>query len=139
MFKGKPQEISIYQDDIFTHSKNILKHLEGLEFTFQRLRSRGLFAKVTKCNFNYSNIKALGHLITPRGRSPNPKHVEAVMNIATPECEGDVMHIMGLLNYNRDYIPGPSNEAEVLSDLLREEPQSWRRGRMKCMVGRYDE
>jgi hypothetical protein len=49
IFRGKPEEISVYQDDIFNHSKNILKHLEGLEFTFGRLRQRGLFAKVTQC------------------------------------------------------------------------------------------
>ena len=84
IFGEKPEEISIYQDDIFTHSKNISKHLSGLEFTFERLMQRGLIAKVTKCNFNYSSIKALGHLITPKGRCPNPKQAEAVLNLATP-------------------------------------------------------
>jgi hypothetical protein len=129
IFRGKPAEISVYQDDIFTHSKGILKQLGGLEFTFERLRQRGLIAKVTKCTFNYPNIKALGHLITPRGKCPNPKHIEAVLNIATPECEGDVMHILGLLNYNRDYLPALSVEAEALSDLLKEGtniPLTWK-------------
>ena len=125
----KPEEISIYQDDIFNHSKDIIKHLSGLEFTFERLRQRSLIAKVTKCDFNYPTIKALGHLITARGRCPNPKHVEAVLNIATPDCASDVMHILGLLNYNRDYLPNLSNEAQLLSDLLKEEiniPLTWK-------------
>ena len=30
------------------------------------------------------------------------------------------MHILGLLNYNRDYLPALSMEAELLSDLLKD-------------------
>ena len=49
--------------------------------------------------------------------------------LATPECVGDVMHILGLLNYNRDYLPSLSMEAEVLSDLLKDGiviPLTWK-------------
>ena len=43
------------------------------------------------------------------------------MDIAVPECEGDVPCILGLLNYNRDYIPQLASEAAVLSDLLKKD------------------
>ncbi len=82
-----------------------------------------------KCKFNYSQIQALGHVITTRGRCPNPKHIEAVLDIATPQCEGDVLRILGLLNYNRAYIPALSSEAAVLSDLLQRDtdlPATWK-------------
>ena len=39
------------------------------------------------------------------------------------------MHILGLLNYNRDYLPKLSNEAELLSDLLKDGtniPLTWK-------------
>ena len=121
MFQGAPDTISVYQDDIFNHRKNIADHLKGMEFIFERLRKKGLVAKLKKCKFNYPQLQALGHVITSRGRCPNPRHIEAVLDIAVPECEGDVLRILGLLNYNRDYIPQLASEAAVLSDLLKKD------------------
>ena len=116
MFKGAPDTISVYQDDIFNHSKNVADHLKGMEFILDRLRQKGLVAKLKKCKFNYPQLQDLGHVIKARGRCPNPKHIEAVLDIAVTECAGDVLHILGLLNYNRDYIPSLASEAAVLSD-----------------------
>ena len=90
-----------------------------MEFILDRLRQKGLVAKLKKCKVNYPQLQALGHVITARGRCPNPKHIEAVLDIAVPECAGDVLHILGLLNYNRNYIPSLASEAAVLSDLLK--------------------
>jgi hypothetical protein len=74
-------------------------------------------------------MQALGHVIISRGRCPNPTHIEALLDIATPECEGDVLRILGLLNYNRDYIPALAAEVAVLSDLLKRDtdiPAVWK-------------
>ena len=58
-------------------------------------------------------------MVTSRGRCPNPRHIEAVLDIAIPECVGDVLRIIGLLKYNGEYIPALASEAAVLSDLLK--------------------
>ena len=46
MFQGAPDTISVYQDDIFNHAKNIAEHLKGMEFILDRLRKKGLVAKL---------------------------------------------------------------------------------------------
>jgi hypothetical protein len=46
MFQGSPDTISVYQDDIFNHAKNIAEHLKGMEFIFERLRKKALIAKL---------------------------------------------------------------------------------------------
>ena len=61
MFKGAPDIISVYQDDIFNHAKKIADHLKGMEFILSRLRQKGLVAKLKKCKFNYPKLHPKAH------------------------------------------------------------------------------
>ena len=126
---GAPRTISVYQDDIFPHAKNIQGLLTAQQEVFDRLTAKNLVGKVSKTKLNYSRFKALGHNITERGRTPDPKHISAILDIATPEVQGDIQSIMGLIIFNADYIPMLAKIAAPISDLGRDGvdiPKEWK-------------
>ena len=69
---------------------------------------------------NYPRLKALGHMVTERGRCPDIKQIQAIIDICTPECTQDVQHVVGICNFSRDYIPNLAAEIDVLMELIPE-------------------
>ena len=61
---------------IFSDTKE--EHLKRLEAVFQKLIAAGLKLKPSKCHFFKEEIEYLGHVVSGKGISTNPKKVEAV-------------------------------------------------------------
>ena len=119
-FQGCSSFISKYQDDIFNHTKTIRELLSAHQETLDRLVAKNMTVAIKKSRMNYPRIKALGQMITERGRCPDIKQIQAIINICTPECTQDVQHVIGLCNFSRDYIPNLAAEADVLMELIPE-------------------
>jgi hypothetical protein len=51
------------------------------------------------------------------GRSPDPKHIKAIMDLAEPRDLKALRHILGLANFNREYIPHYMEVTRPLQDL----------------------
>ena len=68
----------VYLDDIIIFSDTKEEHLKRLEAVFQKLCAAGLKLKPSKCFFFREEIEYLGHVVSGKGISTNPKKVEAV-------------------------------------------------------------
>ena len=84
-------------DDIIIFSDTKKEHLKRLEAVFQKLITAGLKLKPSKCHFFREEIEYLGHVVSGKGISTNPKKVEAVAKWPTPQTVYDVRSFLGLL------------------------------------------
>ena len=58
-----------------------------MEAVFQKLITAGLKLKPSKCHFFREEIEYLGHIVSGKGISTNPKKVKAVAKWPTPGCQ----------------------------------------------------
>ena len=75
----------VYLDDIIIFSDTKEEHLKRLEAVFQKLCDAGLKLKPSKCFFFREEIEYLGHVVSGKGISTNPKKIEAVSKWPTPK------------------------------------------------------
>jgi len=95
------------------------EHIERLEEVISILHDAGLKIKFSKCQFGLTEIVYLGHLINEHGIKPDPKKVEAIINVKEPTNVTEVRSFIGLCSYYRKFIPQFSKIAEPLLNLTR--------------------
>ena len=100
-------------DDIIIFSDTKEEHLKRLEAVFQKLYAAGLKLKPSKCFFFREEIEYLGHVVSGKGISTNPKKVEAVAKWPTPKTVYDVRSLVLL-----GTIEGLSETSVKLLNLL---------------------
>ena len=94
----------VYVDDIIIFSDTKEEHLKRLEAVFQKLCAAGLKLKPSKCFFFREEIEYLGHVVSGKGISTNPKKIEAVSKWPTPKTVYDVRSFLGFVGYYRRFI-----------------------------------
>ena len=77
--------ILVFFDDILIYSRNLDDHLQHLKNTFELLKKHSLLSKRSKCYFAQTIVEYLGHYISDKGDSTNPKKIEAVENWPRPQ------------------------------------------------------
>ena len=78
----------------------------------------GIQFKPSKCQFFSSNLKILGHRVTPEGRFPTEKGTEAISSFERPHNVSSLKRFLGMVGYFRDYIPDMSRRSQNLRSLL---------------------
>ena len=91
----------VYLDDIIIFSDTKEEQIKRLEAVFQKLMAAGLKLKPTKCFFFRDEIEYLGHVVSGKGISTNPKKIEAVTKWPTPKTVYDVRSFLGFVGYYR--------------------------------------
>eukprot|EP00985_Skeletonema_marinoi_P027203 scaffold21963_cov80-Skeletonema_marinoi.AAC.1 len=57
------------------------------------------------------------YIVTPTGLKPNPKKVEAILNMQCPRNAGELRSFLGLVNFHRDLFPRCSHLLQSFYDL----------------------
>jgi len=84
VFAGMEDFIQVYLDDILVMSRTPEEHLQHLEAALQRLREWGLYAKMSKCVFNRSELKFLGHVVGKDGVAVDPDKIAVIQRWPVP-------------------------------------------------------
>ena len=108
----------VYLDDIIIFSDTKKEHLERLEAVFQKLSAAGLKLKPSKCFFFREEIEYLGHVVSGKGISTNPKKVDAVAKWPTPKTVYDVRSFLGFVGYYRRFIKDFSKIAKPIREVI---------------------
>ena len=109
----------VYLDDIMIYSKTPAEHLQHIETVLKVLREQRFYAKLSKCTFNQSEVKFLGHIVGRDGLKVDPAKIEVVKNWPVPKDATQVRQFVGLTNYFRKFIKNYSSIAAPLMDLTR--------------------
>ena len=107
----------VYLDDIIIFSDTKDEHLKRLEAVFQKLYAAGLKLKPSKCHFFREEIEYLGHVVSGKGISTNPKKVEAGLNGLHPMMY-DVRSFLGFVGYYRRFIKDFSKIAKPIREVI---------------------
>ena len=88
-----------YLDDVIIFSKTFDEHCERLQAVLSRFRQHNLRVKLTKCTFGARQVRYLGHLISEHGIQPDPRKIEAVQTLSTPDSIKSVRSFVGLASH----------------------------------------
>ena len=108
----------VYLDDIIIFSDTEEEHLKRLEAVFQKLCAAGLKLKPSKCFFFREEIEYLGHVVSGKGISTNPKKIEAVSKWPTPKTVYDVRSFLGFVWYYRRFIKNFSRITKPIREVI---------------------
>ena len=116
----------VYLDDILVIGRSLVEHMTNLREVFARLQRAGLRLKPTKCRLLRTEVEFLGHVVSPRGISADPRKVTAVTEFPRPKDLRELKEFLGLTSYYRRFVPCFSSVAQPLYALTRKDvPFNW--------------
>jgi hypothetical protein len=89
-----------------------------MEQVLERLQKANFRANLRKCYFGESKIDYLGYEITRYGIQPQPKKVEAILNLSQRKTKHQLRHFLGMFNYYRDMWQTRSHMLAPLTGLV---------------------
>ena len=92
--------------------------MKRLEAVFQKLCAAGFKLKPSKCFFFREEIEYLGHVVSGKGISTNPKKIEAVSKWPTPKTVYDVRSFLGFVGYYRRFIKNFSRITKPIREVI---------------------
>jgi hypothetical protein len=111
----------VFIDDILIYSSSQMEHAYHLREVLETLRRNKLYAKLSKCEFWLNEMVFLGHVISKKGISVDPKRIEAVLKWERSTNVTEIHSFLGLARYYRRFIEGFSTIASPMTRLTRKE------------------
>ena len=127
IFRGlRWSSVVCYMDDIACFAKTFQEKLANLKEVFKRLRDAGLKLSPKKCNFFCTEVNFLGHVVSGKGVSPDPRNIQKVKDWPRPKTQTQVRGFCSLASYYRKFVKGFSEIAAPLNKLTqKEQPFIW--------------
>ena len=111
------RRVLVYIDDILIMSESFEEHLEMVERVLSVLKEHGMKIKPGKCCWFREEVQFLGHMISSRGMKKTTEFMNKIKSYRRPENTRELREFLGLVNYQRKFIPGCSEIAKPLSGL----------------------
>ena len=109
------------QDDIIIWGNSLEQLEKRTRATLQAIRISGLKLRKDKCQFNKNELTFLGHLISANGTSPDPRKIDAILNMPEPNNVKELQRFLGMITYLGKFIPKLSDETAPLRTLLEKD------------------
>ena len=101
---------------IFGHTKE--EHDARLEIALRCIEAAGVTLNPTKCQFEKTEIKFLGHLISEKGIQPDPDKTAAIAKMPRPTCVQELKRFMGIVNHLSKFSRNLAELSQPLRALL---------------------
>ena len=111
--------VIVFIDDILVYSRSNQEHEEHLRDVLSILREKKLYAKFSKCEFWLNEVAFLGHVISRKGISVDPRKIGAVVEWEVPTNVTEVRSFLGMAGYYRRFVEGFSRIAQPLTKLTK--------------------
>ena len=124
VLSGLPWEVCLlYLDDIIVHGREFEEAIERLRIALQQIGDAGLKLSPKKYILLQQSVPFLGHVVSDRGVSTDPKKIEAVRSWPSPGTAKDVKSFLGLCSYYRRFVRGFADIARPLYRLTEGQRQ----------------
>ena len=111
----------VFIDDIIIYGDTLDQFLENVQRVLARLKELDVTLKASKCEFGYSEVEYLGHLINGETISLAQSRVQGIMDFPIPKSSHQLRRFLGMCNGFRDYI---ENYALITSELNKLTPRT---------------
>ncbi len=116
-----PTELFVYMDDILVATiDNLTRHRQIVHQVLDKLEKESYFLRPAKCEFEKERVNYLGVVISRERIHIDPLKVEGLRNwprkLSTLK---QVQSTLGILGYQRPFIPGFAHIARPLTNLLK--------------------
>ncbi|XP_041461547.1 uncharacterized protein K02A2.6-like [Lytechinus variegatus] len=115
--------VDVVADDFLVYGSGanleeaLADHDKSLRKFLARARKVGLTLNKKKLRLRLSEVPYMGHLLTATGLKPDPKKVQAVVEMPTPTDKKGVQRLLGSVTYLARFLPRLSDVAEPLRRL----------------------
>ena len=96
--------IEVYLEDLATHSRLRVDHLDHLRLVFERCRCYQIQLNPQKCIFCVKVGRLLGFIIYKEGIRVNPLKVEEILWLSLPRIIRNLQSLQGMLNSYGDLL-----------------------------------
>ena len=110
--------MKLFLDDFSVYS-DVATHLPKLCRIFERCRQYGVSLNPDKCIFYVPSGVILGYIVCQAGKFPDPKKIEALVNMPPPKNVKAIQTFNGLAQFNRCFIKDYAGIMESITRLTR--------------------
>ncbi|XP_072152554.1 uncharacterized protein [Bemisia tabaci] len=118
---GGIKGVTVYIDDILVANDTEKEHDESINLVIIQARKHNVKFKLSKLQYKQRFAHFTGFIFSEKGRQIDPERTRALTAIADPKNKKELMSIMGMLNYVRQFLPNLSNESAPLRELLKKD------------------
>ena len=101
-------KVIAYIDDILIMGRTFEEHLNLVSKVLETLCKYKLKLNLDKCEFFRTQVKFLGHIVSTSGIKKTPGYVQDVKDFPKPTTKGEMREFIGLINFQRKYVPNCS-------------------------------
>ena len=105
-------------DDILVFGKDRNEHNSRLRDVLQRLEKANVTLNPSKCEFEKTTVRFLGHIIDGQGIRADPEKTEAISRMDTPSSVADLRRFLGMVNQLGKFTPNIAEMSQPLRELL---------------------
>ena len=98
-----------YMDDVLVYTNGTLsEHVQHVRTVLEKLKERGLYVKLEKCEFHTQKTRFLGFIISPEGITMDPDRISTIVDWPALKSVHDLQVFLGFANFYRRFIEGYS-------------------------------
>ena len=116
--------VIIYLDDILIIEKDFLRHKELVKQVLNTLYEHGVKIKLGKCSWFKDTVEFLGHEVSGTGIKKHPSYIKKVQEFPRPMTVKQLQEFMGLVNWQRKFVPHCSDIGQSLYTLTGGNPRA---------------
>ena len=118
---GDISGVHVIADDLIIAAATEQEHDTILRKVLDRARDNGVRFNYDKIQFKVSEVEYMGNLVSSKGLKPDPKKVEAIVDMPMPTDVPSLQRLLGMIKYLAQYIPNESIITAPLLALLKKE------------------
>lgn len=110
-------KVIVYIDDILIMGTSFDEHLSLVSKVLSTLQSYNIKIKPPKCEWFRSQVEYLGHIVSCSGIKKTAAYLERVDSYPKPQTVGELRAFLGIINFQRKFLPRCSELQKPLSCL----------------------
>ena len=102
---GDIMGVTAIHDDLIIGASSNEEHDKILRKVFQRARESNIKFNFKKIQYRVPSVTYLGNVVSSKGLQPDPRKIEAIIEMPTPGDKASIHRFLGMVNFLGQFIP----------------------------------